>query len=592
MRGKLINPWLALHFLLIFSFVFIRAVLVPIVPDEAFTFFLYVEPETVFYPAAQVDANNHYLNSILSIWSTKLFGLNALSFRLPNVLAFLVYYYSAYKIATFIVQKWKFWVAILAVTSIYPLLEFFSLSRGYGLSFALLLLTIYQSMRYLDDKRNWRAWWILVMIFLTLFAQLSLLFASIALFLITAFSYFKNSWKKSKWSCLAYLFLGIGLLILYTLHIKNLQDGGFLYFGLSDRFPLYNIISLNEILFQSDAIWLYYIGLIAFLIMMSAFPLYFLKNKFQVFTDKSVIFPFVLFVSIAGILAAIFILHGSGPLARTSLYLYLLLVGTWLFMTSAKPWLNYLSATLHLAASLFSFAQVNLKQVNYWENHRVDHEIFDYLMQEYSDEYLVSSSIYIDRNLEMELNYFRKLGKSITIIENDISNYDAVILTPGDVKRFQTELTNFELIYDGDLGVSLYENKKPDNQYFELGTFDIQQGIGNPEYINVSTYQFADSVPNPRVFLLSGTMKSIKSPKTASWNLVVQFFDSSGAYVHARYFPINRFGSAWNKNKLCPFQIPIAEIPENTSEIRIFMYNPLQLNIDEITMQGALKGAF
>jgi hypothetical protein len=72
----------------------------------------------------------------------------------------------------------------------------------------------------------------------------------------------------------------------------------------------------------------------------------------------------------------------------------------------------------------------------------------------------------------------------------------------------------------------------------------------------------------------------------------VQFFDASGAYVHARYFPINRFGSGWNKNQLCPFQIPIAEIPENTSEIRIFMYNPLQLNVDEIKIQGALKGAF
>jgi hypothetical protein len=160
------------------------------------------------------------------------------------------------------------------------------------------------------------------------------------------------------------------------------------------------------------------------------------------------------------------------------------------------------------------------------------------------------------------------------------------------VKRFHTELSDFKLIYDGDLGVSLYENKKPDNQYFELRTFDIQQGTGNPEYINVSTYQFGDSVPNPRVFLLSGTMKSLKSTKTASWNLVVQFFDASGAYVHARYFPINRFGSGWNKNQLCPFQIPIAEIPENTSEIRIFMYNPLQLNVDEIKIQGALKGAF
>ncbi len=584
------HPFVLFHFFVLFAFVVVRASFVPIVSDEAFTYFLYVEPETVFPPHAQADANNHYLNSLLSIWSIKLFGLNALAFRLPNVLSFIIYYFSAVKIAQLSKLKWQFYVTLLGFTSIYPILEFFSLSRGYGISFALLLLSIYQTVAFFSDKKTWRSWLILMLLFLTLFAQLSLLFACAGLFFLVLIQVIFRHLKHQKRLILSFGVLGISMFILFTLHIKNLQDSGLLYFGVRERFPVYNIISLNDILFQSNAMWLYYITLSFFVLTIIGFWIAFFLLKKEFYFKGTFIFPFVFIASISGILLSIFVMDGSGPLARTALYLYLLLIGSVLSFGALDKRLSYFSSSLVVCASIFSMVQININQVNYWENQRVDESIFTQLKTAYKDGRLVASSIYIDRNIEMTLNHFMGLGKSVPIIESNISEYDVVLLTPGDVERFSQNLKNFHLVYDGQGGVSMFENKR-ELQYFWF-IDELNTTIENSEAEFVNMFSFVYEGHNPTKFLLTGTLLCQKKSKTASWNLVVQFFNEDGEYIHARYYPINRFGRNWNLGKSTNFYLPIAEIPALTKEMRIYLYNPLMLEFDELHIDVKLKGEF
>lgn len=587
------NALLVLHFMLLFSFVIVRAVCVPLVSDEAFTFFLYVEPETVFYPAAQVDANNHYLNSLLSIWSMKLFGVHVFTFRLPNVLSFIIYYFAAFKIAQFSKSKWQFCVTLLGFTSIYPILEFFSLSRGYGISFALLLLSIYQVLAFFSDKKIWRSWFILALLFLTLFAQLSLLFACAALFFLVFVQLIFRYAQNNKRLVFSFGALGVLMFLVFTLHIKNLQDSGLLYFGIRERFPIYNIISLNEILFQSNAMWLYYITLGVFTLTIFGFLIvsFLLKKEFS--SQGTFIFPFVFIASISGVLLAIFVMHGSGPLARTALYLYLLLVGSLLSFGVLHKSVSNFSSFLVVFASIFSMAQFNLNQVNYWENQRVDGQIFSHLKTAYQNDVLVGSSIYIDRNIEMTLNHFMGFEKSVAIIENGISEYDFVLLTHGDVERFSSELKGFNLIHDGQFGVSLFENMRDKKIFTLLDELNSTLENSDAEFVNVLSYFYnSRSRYFPTKFVLSGTLSYKQKSKTASWNLVVQFFDENGDYIHARYYPINRFSRNWNLGQPTNFYLPIAEIPAITQEMRIYLYNPLKLEFDQLRINVKLKAVF
>jgi len=133
-------------FVAVFSYVILRAIYVPICNDETVSFFSYISDGHFipFYNAPDFSANNHVLNSLFSWIFYRFFGPNAFALRLPNVLAFLLYGVYAYKYARLFKSNALQYVAFLAlVLSSYYFLDFFSLSRGYGLSYAFFMASFY-----------------------------------------------------------------------------------------------------------------------------------------------------------------------------------------------------------------------------------------------------------------------------------------------------------------------------------------------------------------------------------------------------------------------------------------------------------------
>jgi hypothetical protein len=123
-----------------FAYAAIRAVRVPIIHDEAITYFLFVSGRWAgaLDPRLPFAENNHYLNSILSAASWKALGGGELALRLPNLLAYSLYLAATASLA--LRQR----TAALSVAAFLLLnasafsVEFFSLSRGYGLGLAFL----------------------------------------------------------------------------------------------------------------------------------------------------------------------------------------------------------------------------------------------------------------------------------------------------------------------------------------------------------------------------------------------------------------------------------------------------------------------
>jgi hypothetical protein len=101
---------------------------------------------------ANPDANNHILNSILAGISHKYLGYSAFSIRLPNLLSFLLYAFFVYKIGEKLKQnlsQWGFYMGML-----FPIyfIQFFALSRGYGMSMAFLIGSIYYTLNLYSKK--------------------------------------------------------------------------------------------------------------------------------------------------------------------------------------------------------------------------------------------------------------------------------------------------------------------------------------------------------------------------------------------------------------------------------------------------------
>ncbi len=134
--------------LAVFAYVLARALLVPLVHDEATSFLAYMQPGRFLPFASMWDANDHYLNSALGALGYRALGLHLLALRWGSVLAYLLYAWASYHLGRAVrhtAVRWVLWVALLTCPFA---LDFFSLSRGYGPAMALVLVSVLGALRF------------------------------------------------------------------------------------------------------------------------------------------------------------------------------------------------------------------------------------------------------------------------------------------------------------------------------------------------------------------------------------------------------------------------------------------------------------
>lgn len=122
--------------------------------DESYTYTHYVHQgfmDIVSYKTPYT--NNHILNTVLMKYCELLFGSSELSLRLPNILAFILYSIFIILLLYKYIPKLMFPFYLLMVLNPH-LLDFFALARGYGLSFAFLLMSLYYLSLYFTSKQN------------------------------------------------------------------------------------------------------------------------------------------------------------------------------------------------------------------------------------------------------------------------------------------------------------------------------------------------------------------------------------------------------------------------------------------------------
>lgn len=121
-----------------------RAAHISFVYDESLTYFSFVnQPLKSVIKYDFLTANNHVLNSVLMKFSANLLPVNQLTMRLPNLLAHVVFLFFSYCIARHY-KPFYIQLCIFLFLNLNPfLLDFFSLARGYGLSMAFTLASLY-----------------------------------------------------------------------------------------------------------------------------------------------------------------------------------------------------------------------------------------------------------------------------------------------------------------------------------------------------------------------------------------------------------------------------------------------------------------
>lgn len=141
---------------LLFIYIVLRAILLPVTHDESntvLTYAAYSVWDIVLY--TDPIPNNHILNTLLIKLLVTVFGLSAFIVRLPNLLGFILFYVflirlvKAMQINTFI----SLLVIILLCGNIF-LIDFFGLARGYAMACAFCMVSAYYAYRFLKDAHD------------------------------------------------------------------------------------------------------------------------------------------------------------------------------------------------------------------------------------------------------------------------------------------------------------------------------------------------------------------------------------------------------------------------------------------------------
>jgi hypothetical protein len=100
------------------------------------------------------SANNHILNSIFIKPVLNLFGHHIWVLRLPNVLSYIIYFIASVLIARAICKEAKLQLIAILILNLHPyLLDFFSLSRGYGIALSFETLSLAWIFIYFKKKK-------------------------------------------------------------------------------------------------------------------------------------------------------------------------------------------------------------------------------------------------------------------------------------------------------------------------------------------------------------------------------------------------------------------------------------------------------
>jgi hypothetical protein len=184
-------------FTLVFVYITVRASLLGITYDEAWTIISFVPLNILniflFNPC---DANNQILNTLL-IKGLFVFGNHSiLTARLPNVLAFVVYAFFTYRIAKGFLNHYL-GITLFIILLCNPfVLDFFSLARGYGLAMALQMGSLFYLLEFCKSNKLTNYSFSLLFAALAVLSNFTFLYFFLAIFGVgNIISLIMNKWK-------------------------------------------------------------------------------------------------------------------------------------------------------------------------------------------------------------------------------------------------------------------------------------------------------------------------------------------------------------------------------------------------------------
>lgn len=343
----------------LYVYLWFRAAFVPMAHDEIATFFHFVHTGKFLPFHAIWDANNHLLNSVITWISYHIFGSSPLALRLSNLIFVPLFFYYIYRISKYLHNDVIRWTFLISLCFSHYFIEFFALSRGYGMSMALMSGAIFHLIKTFNSDQIKDYALTAVFIILMLLANLSLLIPAIAIAGYQILYFFTrplSASRKTLSKVLIIILLEMIPLLIFTILLLKMKGEGALYYGTTEGFWKITIKTLVPLLTGMNNLTVYILLILTFTF--SLFTFFFLSLRISSLFLPWRVFPILLFTSFAGVMLASSLFDVNFPEDRVGLYFFPLFAGS-VFFSADTLFKKYHNKLIFLTVLPFLFFPVH-----------------------------------------------------------------------------------------------------------------------------------------------------------------------------------------------------------------------------------------
>ncbi len=556
---------------LLFVYLLLRSVFVPFTHDEAATFFHYVHLERFFTPVTREAANNHYLNTLLTYLSYKIFGSDTWALRLPNTIFSLLFFYYWFRTSKLMSNRFLQWGMFLVVSLSIWFLDFFALSRGYGLSVVFFTGAVYHTILFLRKRSGNHLMYSVLFVMLSLSANLSMTLPVVALLLLHVYGFIRQgSFHHPKryfslFSEIAFVSAAVFLLLRY-------REAGALYFGTPDGGLVNAVNTWIQLFTGSSSIFKLIVAVICvvFLLLTALYRL--VKDSGKYFASAGFVFDFLFFATLFGAVLEHLIFGVYYPEGRTGLYFLPLFAGSLFFAAESIPfqW-KYLFLLPLFYLPFHFFLHLNFGYANAYKDEVIPYRFYQKVASDTTAGLPTIGGYHMGVTTWAYINY--KHGGRCNQIDwtnfpekqQDYQLFD-VTRYPGITKLYDT--VDFEPVSN----LVLLKRKYPvGKRLYEKISIKQSEGFTGKTFYNLKV---AKKEIEGRSFLIDLNFRIASEKRVLNMWIVVQAVDKNGKSLIYKYIPIDwlrdfKTGRVENIHQ----SIMTGMIPQGVKSLKIYLWN-------------------
>lgn len=569
------NILVGAFFIFLLTYFLLRAWFVAPIHDEVATFFHYIETGKIWGDESLKDANNHLLNSWLGNFFYRNFGEHFFLFRLPSLLAFVAYFFATKAIIEkFNIGNWKY-LGFVALNTIPWITDYFSYTRGYGLAIGLFMSALYFLLSFIEDKKVGQLAIGLVLLNLTVFANLTYLIISLLIscywLLFTVFHWTNWTMKQPVFLSASYLLFGLLLIPLIQFSF-DLKEAGALYYGsLDGLWEVTGKTVTKYVLFYSEN-WLK----IAFIVLGVIGVLLVVRSNWRqslklVLAKNTVVFLYLIIGNILGIVFLAKVMHINYPEDRAAMYFVPLLLLLIVHLLGENKMLKYgLIGLLFFPVSFL--LQLNLSTSIFSPDDRMSKAFYDQVRTEIQTD----ETIGIDPIMQLtyalyERHHHGKIQLGQTI--GAFSPYFDVILTKSTIAH-DPKIAQDYTLFASDKASTYQAFKRNKNFHSKLLVDTLVVGNkSTAEFIDCFHCSIDKTWKNKLINVVIDSEIDAQDPLNTV-NLVITTEDEKLQPVRYDYQNIRWYFAQTNKTKAFQQTYSFKQIGKNEKLLKIYIWNP------------------